>query len=161
MAKAYSGLGLAPLGTSVLGYGTPATSDSTTRAPYLIEKGDTTQTQGDAALINPATRDFVVDPLTGQYKGMTGVQQEVYLALITVRGSSADGGMGQTFSTIQTLSPDTETAVKSKVREALARLVGRGAISIVSIAVRVVTTQLFISVEWLDRTSGAAQTTSV
>ncbi len=51
------GFGLAPLGTSPFGTGTPANAGA--GSPRLFRRPD--GSQGDAALIDPVTRDFVLD----------------------------------------------------------------------------------------------------
>jgi phage baseplate assembly protein W len=66
-----------PAGSGPFGLGTPATSEPPPTGP------------AGSRYLNPATRDFEVDQVTGQFAQMPPVRQRVLLALITIRGSSS------------------------------------------------------------------------
>jgi len=77
-----AGFGLMPAGLGPFGLGTPA------EAPEAIEP-----TNG-SRYINPATRDYEVDAVTGQFSQMPPTRQRVLLALTTRRDTSGLPGFG-------------------------------------------------------------------
>ena len=70
------GFGTFSFGTGPFGFGAPVTGTAPPEGP------------AGSRWINPATRDFEVDPTTGQLKQMPAVRQRVLLALVTLVGSS-------------------------------------------------------------------------
>src|SRR5574343_541381 len=94
------GAGIAPAGTSPFGFGAPAVI--TTRETHLFAMSDMGETGvGSARRIDPTTRDYVIDAETGLTLGYTATQQNVYLALVTLRGSSILATLGSDVSKIQ------------------------------------------------------------
>ena len=72
-----AGFGIMGFGTGPMGLGTPVSAE----APPTGEAG--------TRYINPATRDYQVDPSTGQQAQMPVVRQQVLLALTTLKKSAA------------------------------------------------------------------------
>ncbi len=71
-----TGFGLSPAGTGAFGIGTPAEPAAETTGTIGIR------------WINPATRDYEVDIVTGNLKQMPSVRQQVMLAISTIRGTA-------------------------------------------------------------------------
>lgn len=70
------GAGHAPAGSSPAGHGTPATAAA---GP---------DPSAGSRYVNPTTRDYQLNPVTGQMAQMPPTRQKVLLALMTARGSS-------------------------------------------------------------------------
>ena len=146
------GAGMAPAGTSIAGYGQPATTDRVLKQPFLAVDG----TVLNARSIDPKTRDYVLDS-SGRSLGMTSTEQQVYLATITTKGTSADSNMGTTINSIQVVRKNTSTEVEATVRASLQGLTSSGKIVIDSIDVSVSGGNLSIKIVWHD-TSGTFTT---
>ncbi len=143
------GIGLAPLGSSSLGFGAPTRLNSTTAKLYLAADG----TRKNAAAIDTVTGDIKRDPLTGIHLGMDGVQQQVYLALRTLKGSSVVLSLGIAFKAT-TISATTTRKIEEAVRAALADLVLRQLVKIVAIKPeRVKITGIRVDVTWTNLTT--------
>lgn len=143
------GIGRAPLGRSSLGYGSPSVANSTSMKALLDEFG----VKRNAMKINTVTGDFVRDPVTGIHLGMDSVQQQVYLALRTLKGSAVVQSLGIAFK-IKTLSETTEQKVKEAVATALLSLTSRSLIRVDSVkAERVRMTGLSVLVTWTNLTT--------
>lgn len=71
-----SGFGLSSAGTMAFGLGTPDTPPDPATGPV------------GSRWINPATKDYEIDPGTGNLKQMPGVRQQVLLAVSTIQGSA-------------------------------------------------------------------------
>jgi hypothetical protein len=154
------GAAFAPAGSSFAGWGVPATANApggvVFRDPY-------TGVSLTGRRIDPVTKQFVIDA-NGRALGMTTAQQGMYLALRTVRNSSAARGLGQTFSNIRDIGPDYTRRVTDAVNIACADLVSKKIVQIISVTV--LTPQLgpnseFLTVAWLDLTTKQERTTSV
>lgn len=144
-----TGIGLAPMGSSPLGYGSPSQTNSTTAKLYLASDG----TRRNAASIDTVTGDFQRDPTTGIHLGMDGVQQQVYLALRTLKGSSIVLNLGLSFK-MTTLSETTARKVEESVRSALSDLVTRQLVRVDKVtAERVKITGLLVIVNWTNLTT--------
>lgn len=127
------GFGLCPFGTVPFGFGTPATFDNNIGSPLLKEDGS----QGTAIFLDPATGDYVLNADTNEYIGMDVVEQMVYLALNTVRGSAFLETLGQGFSTIRVISKNIQVRVEDEVRIALSALISDKLIELVAVEVSV------------------------
>lgn len=148
------GLGRSGFGSSVFGYGTPGTVNSTAEKLYL----DESKAQRNAAAINTVTGDIVRDPLTGIHVGMDSVQQQVYLALRTIRGSAVVADLGINFK-IKVISDTIAQKVRDAVTEALADLVARQLVRIENITTeRIKLTGIRIIVKWFNMTNGETVT---
>lgn len=77
------------MGSSGFGFGSPVTA--TPRSPRVLVCAD--GTQGNAALLDPRSGDFVLDG-AGNKAGCDAIEQKVYLALRTIRGSSVVPDLG-------------------------------------------------------------------
>ena len=67
--------------------------------------------------LNPVTRDYEVDPTTGQFAQMPGTRQRVVIAVLTVRNSSGIPGFGLRAPTHMGETFDAQ--MKNAVRQAL------------------------------------------
>lgn len=103
-----AGFGLTPMGLAPFGLGTP-----------LAAPNAATGTWG-SRFLDPLTKDWSLDPATGQYRQMPPVRQRVYFALAETFGSSTvrrDDGlllpdkMGDGFERLQ------EAAVRQALRQ--------------------------------------------
>lgn len=142
----YIGAGRCPAGRSIAGYGVPGTTDVIQGIP--LAKSDATS--ADARRIDPQTRDFVVDEVTGRIEGMNSAQQQVYLALVTIKGSSADPNLGTNISRIQVFNDNTQADVENEVKQALSLLLNSGTIKIIKIETGKFGTTLGVKVTWRD-----------
>lgn len=143
------GIGLAPFGSSRLGFGAPAQTNSTTAKLYLAADG----LRKNAAFIDTVSGDVSRDPNTGVHLGMDGVQQQVYLALRTLKGSAIVQNLGISFK-MTVISETTVRKVEDAVRSALADLVLRQLVKIGKITVeRVKMTAISITVTWTNLTT--------
>lgn len=103
-----AGFGLLPFGTGPYGFGTPTTG----AAPPVGAAG--------SRYINPVTRDYQIDPATGQQAQMPPLRQRVLLAVMTVlRSSTALPGMGINLPKKMgtTYEVETQNAVLLAVRQ--------------------------------------------
>lgn len=144
-----AGLGSAPLGSSPLGLGTPASATSPAQ-PATDE----------ALLIDARTRRYVVGA-DGNLVRTTRAGQLVYLALFTEFGSSAQADLGL-FPDPRVITDDIVTQMQDRVNRALKPLVTQGLIEILSVIVtrsKRVTTRMERRVVWRDLSTGQEQPT--
>ena len=139
-----SGFGIYSAGFGAFGLSTPAVAPDPTTGPV------------GTRWVNPATKDYEINPQTGNLKQMPNVRQKVLLALLTVQGSATTASrfgvklptkMGNTF----------ENECKNATRSALAHLtnVADPEISIDSIDVlRGKSSRALITVSYTDLTTG-------
>lgn len=152
------GFGIAPAGTSPFGFGAPATASPTVGKPLTKADGS----QGDARKIDPVTKDYVIDPTTGRTVGFDGVQQQVYLALVTVKGSSAVADLGQEFTSLKLIPENIQALVEDKVREALAALIQKNKVQLIRVDTELNRNKaLAIRVKWMDLTKRTTSETVV
>jgi hypothetical protein len=143
------GLGIASLGSTALGFGAPTKTNSTTAKLYATSSG-----RGNAAQVDTETGDMVRDGTTGIHRGMDGVQQQVYLALRTLKGSAVVSTLGIAFKAT-TISETTARRVQDAVRLALADLSLRQLVRVDEVtSERVKMTGLRVSVKWTNLTNG-------
>jgi len=143
------GIGFAPLGSTPIGFGAPSKLNSTTAKLYLGTDG----ARKNAAAIDAVTGDALRDATTGMHRGMDSVQQQVYLALRTMKGSSSVLSLGIAFRAT-TISETTTRKIEEAVRAALAGLVLRQLVRIVSIkSERVKMTGVSVTVTWTNLTN--------
>lgn len=146
----FKGFGLAPAGTAPFGFGAPALADPNIGQALTKTDGS----QGEARSIDPRTRDYAFDE-KGRVKGIDSVQQQVYLALVTVRDSSSVTGLGQLFSSIKLITANLQTQMTNEVRQALSRLIAENKVQLVSVRVELTPSKAaLVHVEWLDLTKG-------
>ena len=111
----YRGFGMAPFGTVPFGYGSPAIANP--NVGLVFRKTDSSV--GNNRFIDPETKDYVIDSETGRLVGQDAMQSMVYLALVTVKESSAVFGLGQTFSSIKQITPNIEAQITDEVNRDL------------------------------------------
>lgn len=144
------GLGRFGLGLGSFGYGVPAKANSTSVKLFL----DQTKEQRNAAEINTVSGDIVRDQVTGIHRGMDSVEQQVYLALRTLRGSSVIADLGINIK-IKVISDTLAQKVRDAVTEALSSLVSRRLVRVESISVeRIKLTGVRVIVKWFNMTNG-------
>lgn len=113
------GFGMSPFGTAPFGFGSVVQANPNVGRVF----GKANNSVGSGKFINPETRDYQMDPNTGRLIGQDSAQQLVYLALITVKGTSIVTGMGQEFSTIKTVSDDFLVKATNLVKASLKLLI--------------------------------------
>jgi hypothetical protein len=151
-----TGIGTAPIGLSVSGYG------GVDHAPVLLQ----------TILINAASGDAMqarkIDPVTGQYvyneddqvEGMSGVQQLVLMRVATLLNSSAVRGLG-VGAPAGVISQSTEMRLADEIRVALRDIVDARLIQVVSISYQKHPTSSLVyrSLRWRDLTTNNEQET--
>lgn len=124
------GMGFCPLGFSLFGYGVPATAG--------VDAGFTLQqspngASGDARKIDVDTRDYIIDE-DGMVKGQSAIAQQVFLAVITTKGSSVVQQLGSELLSIKTFDKNTfNSRVTNVIQQALSELIKNGSISLISV----------------------------
>lgn len=122
------GFGRQPAGTSPAGLGTPALG-APVAGSALTDPNTGAQTGG--RLIDSRTRDYVTDA-NGRLAGMSNVPQRVYLAVETVKNSSAVRGLGmQPQSGV--IGPNIKAVVLNMFRDAVSDLVSAGLIEVIGL----------------------------
>ena len=140
-----AGFGTYAYGMSPYGLGTPATGV----APPVGAAG--------SRYINPQTRDYEIDPATGQQAQMPGIRQRVLLALTTVLASStAVPGMGVRLP--KKMGTTYEAEVRNAVLVALRQMIEVEKVLRVDaiIVKRTGTGRSSITVSYTDLTTGEA-----
>lgn len=154
------GMGFAPLGLSLFGFGAPATAGQA--SGYVLETSPN-GASGDARMIDPYTRDYILDS-NGLVQGQSAIAQQVFLAIITTLGSAANPTVGSQFSNMKTFSITTyQGQVKGIVQSALAYLIQSGQISLVSVQASINSNGVAgnVTINWIDNTTGQLNTTSI
>ncbi len=153
----FRGFGLAPLGTTPFGFGSPALADPNVGKPLTKADGS----QGDARKINPVTRDYELDA-NGRVVGIDAVQQQVYLALVTVQTSSAVNELGQLFSSVKLITQNLTAQMTNEVRRALSKLIAAGLVELNNVTVELTIQKVaLVHIEWTDLTKGTTSTISI
>jgi phage gp46-like protein len=124
---AFAGAGTQPAGSTSAGFGTSA--EATTFGTVFLRDTLTSQPLGTRK-IDPVTRDFVLDD-DGRILGQDFVRHAVQMSLHTVRGSAADGDVGQRLHTLDRITPNFERQVEAILTEAVQPLIIRGLIEVV------------------------------
>lgn len=103
-----AGFGLAPAGLSPFGLGSPDEGAAPPSGP------------AGSRYLNPITRDYQIDPSTGQQAQMPPVRQRVLLTVLTAKNSSAVPGFG---TRIPALMGETfESEVRAEITRELRQL---------------------------------------
>lgn len=148
------GLGFAPLGSSLFGYGS---IDEAVVPSKLFYVDPLTGQQANARAIDGRTRDYVFNA-DGSSAGMRGVYQLVQLTAQTVKGSSAVASLGLDTSKIQVINERTQQKVEDAYRDGFDPLVKQGLISLGEITVQRATPYgFFVLVKFTDLTTGEEQ----
>lgn len=123
------GLGTSPLGVGPYGFGTPATTPTPGGG---VQRDADGQTQGSLAL--STSGQYVFDAF-GRRMGAPDVRHMVTLAALTVKGSSVDPKLGQTFFESRVVSPTFTQDQRARVEACFKDLVDRGLVTIDKISV--------------------------
>ena len=154
----YKGFGVAPFGTSPFGYGNPALADP--NVGKVFKKTDSSV--GNNRFIDPSTRDYSIDVDTGRIVGQDAMQQMVYLALVTVRGSSAVTDLGQGFTSIKQINQNVEAQITNEVNTALQILTRNKQIFLNDVFVQIDANKVArIHVVWTDTSKNVQITTII
>lgn len=145
------GFGQASFGGSQFGYGTPSQVNSSIAKMWIKQDG----TQGNSAMINPATGDYLLDA-NGNSIGADSVDNMVYLAIQTQYNSSTVPGFGLNIDFTNTNSVTMNTGkLRVGVANALAHLIKPGVISLVSVVInRMSSTGYQIEIKWRNLSTG-------
>jgi len=108
---------------------------------------------GQVRLIDPVTKDYRFNS-SGRIVGGNGIQQLVYLALLTVRGSSAMTDLGQSFTNVKVIGSNYVSLVKGEVDKALASLINQKKIQLVDVIVSNNGNMAKIDIKWKDIATG-------
>ena len=153
----YLGLGLAPFGTVPFGFGAPALANPNVGKIFDNNDG----TIGNNRLIDPRTRDYLMNTATGRIYGQDAMQQMVYLALVTVKESSSVNSLGENFSSIKQITPNVQAALTNEVKLAVNHLTTKKQIVLNNVFVQIDQNNVArIHVVWTD-TSKNIQVTTV
>ena len=152
MSTVTLGLGACPAGSSLLGFGTPATTPSRQARILVRDDGST----GSVVRIDPSSGDYVLDD-HGNKLGDSAARQKVQLALRTMRGSSAVDTMG-----IEApggiIRDDTEDRNRLAVVAALKAMLDAGEIELIDvITTRIGGPAVEIEVRWRELPNGRAE----
>lgn len=146
------GAGLAPAGTSYAGYGSPATASAIPTA--TVAAGLPNVAPANTALIDPGLRAYTYDGNGNRVYGTTAAQM-VYLACVTVQGSSslgADLGLAAPPAVIDANYISNRTV---QYQNAFAPLLRAGIATFVSITIqRSAAQQILELVTWRDLSTG-------
>jgi hypothetical protein len=139
-----SGAGLSGFGTSFAGYGEVSTNIPSNKT-VLIDKF--TGKSGNTRFIDPLTKDYQFNE-QGYAVGGNGIQQLVYLAILTVKNSSVIKDFGQGFTSVKTLGSNYKTLITNEVNNALSDLVKKKLIELVSVDISTAGTTSRIIIQW-------------
>jgi hypothetical protein len=118
------GNGVSGNGTSFNGYGASLIRPRIERQEFLDDNGKVQ----NARFIDPNSGDYVFK--NGYKKGGNDIEQQVYLALATVKNTSTQYNLGQTFSRLQVISSNFQKQVETRVSEALLDLTSSNKITL-------------------------------
>ena len=148
------GFGLSPFGTSIFGYGTTTSLNSSTAKLFLKSDGS----RGNVAKIDAVTGDFVLDEF-GNKVGDDSVNQMMYLALRTSKNSSALLNFGIDLSSIKTITDGVNLKITLFINDAVKHLTDKNLVSIENVIIeRTKDTGLAINVKWKNLTSNELNT---
>ena len=156
-SSTYLGAGLAPAGSSLAGYGSPSTTVSINKTILIDDFGR----NGNVRLIDPVTMDYKFNS-KGCLVGGDGIQQMVYLALLTVKNSSALSNFGQSFTNIKVIGEHYVTLVTNEVNQALKKLIDSKKISLLNVDVkRIGPNKSKIDIRWRNLTTNTDQINTI
>jgi len=159
-----AGSGASGAGSSPAGYGNP-TDVNYINQDFIIMQGTgmpvALNTLGNSPFIDPVTKDYLMDGY-GRFVGADVVQQQVYLAIATAKGSYVNTSFGVSYSSSPTIAPNLQAAIANDVTQALQDLINRKLIVINNIS----TAQYFnnniqIKVSWTNISNGINYLTTV
>ena len=141
-----SGLGDSGFGSAPYGIGTPNTTAGNTGKVLVDDYG----TQQGSRYLNQYTRQPEFDS-NGNMKGQPNVHHLVTLALLTVRGSSADPDLGMAAAS-GVIGNNFVAEREAAIRQALDRLVKAGLVEILTIKIKS-RKPVLIATTWRDLTT--------
>lgn len=154
-----TGMGLAKMGTSLYGYGSP---DTTTGPSTPIYIDGANGAQQDARKIDPFTGRYILTT-QGNAQGMSGIQQRVLIAIKTARNSAGVQDLGNPSGTIQKVGRDVQKQISDAYRLALKTMTDAKDIEIVGIdfAPPFSPTGQFLTLRWRDLTTTTEHSTTI
>jgi phage gp46-like protein len=154
------GMGFCPMGFSIFGFGSPATAG--TETGNLLQQSNNSPS-ADARLIDPYTRDYVIDA-DGVVTGQSSVAQQVFLAIMTTLGSSVEANLGSQFSRLKTFDQSTfQAKITNIVQQALSSLIKSGTIRLLSVVASQNANGVAgnVLINWVDQTTNTINQTKV
>lgn len=149
---AISGCGICGAGTTGAGVGAFPLVNSSQARLFLKDDG----THGDAAAIDPLTRDYTLDD-RGIEQGTTSIQAKVQLALSTQPGNAVLG-FGLDLSSLDVYRTSSQRTAEIAVKNALVHLTEAKLISILSVELaQILGSRAKLVVNWVDLLSGQKQ----
>lgn len=141
------GTGISPFGTGAYGYGSPASIPVPGGAPRRDARG----VQQNATLlldpVAPGSQSYAMTPglpklrhifdSFGHRVGAPDVVHMSMLAVATIRGTSIDPSLGQTFADIRKITGSFEQDVRAKVDEAFAQMVDAGLVRVEAVQCKI------------------------
>ncbi len=153
-----SGFGAAPFGVAPYGVGTPATAPE---PGGKIHRDEATGAQFGSRKLNKYTKQYEFDDY-GRVLGMADVQQMVQIAVSTELGSSAVRNLGHELRTVLDITDNFQRRVQTILESALADLVKRKLVEIITVDVRRVNTSgLYALLRWRDLTTNNEHETTI
>ena len=147
----FLGAGVSQFGTTYAGTGTPI-HQSYKRRIWKDQFGNLQ----NARMIDPITMDYVFNEF-GYSEGMSDIQQQVYLALITAKNSSIILTLGLSYYNTQVIGTNYQYQIEEDVNQALYSLIKDKKVLLNSVEVkRNSTNQLIVDVKWTDLTKQLA-----
>lgn len=156
MATDPLGFGFFPFGASPFGYGQPGKAGVSNSPIYQKSDGK----EGTARFIDPYSRDYVLTD-NGRFLGADEVEQAVYLALTTAKGSSVLSDLGQSFTNLQIAGENLQRRVEDEVNVALNDLIQAEMIELIAVSAQYQNNRLTVKVEWRDVASDSPKETTV
>lgn len=140
------GAGLSPFGTSHAGL-EPTITTTVKRKLFQDDYGN----QQNCRLIDPVTQDYRM--IDGKIVGGQGIQQLVYLALITVKGSCVISSLGNTYMNVKVIGSNFQQQITNEVNASLETLIKQNKIKLNNVIVEKQDTMVLITVQWTDLTT--------
>jgi len=158
-----AGAGNQGAGASSAGGGTPALANVPSGG-FLADPWS--KVPLGARKVDPHTRDYVIDKVTGRIIGVGSVRAAVQMSVHTAKRSSAVFEMGHDLAAIQRITPNTRKRVLATLTDALAPLIRLGLVEVVGFTQYKVGDGLngmergavFGRLQWRDLTTGQAFT---
>lgn len=154
------GFGISPFGVGPYGYGTPPGAP-TPAATFFGGQNVTSAQSFTGRAINPATRQYIFDA-AGRIAGQDTVQQLVYLAYATKKGTSVIASLGSSILGTDTIDETFQAVLTARATEPIQSLIDDGRVSVVSVDVtRFSADGVSIAVRWKDTSTGRENTVNL
>jgi hypothetical protein len=155
------GVGFAPVGASLVGYGTVTTAPAPTSNAVLPDA--ITGLPQPGRLLNPATQSYQFTS-DGRMVGQSRAAQLVQLAMSTIRGSAVVSTLGVDKSRLQEKGANLQQTATSVVTDAFAPIVSQKLVALKSVDVQDypgAPDRAVITIQWTDLTTGQEATTVI